>query len=165
MSEDNEKSRENSREQVVGQKRDMFLESACNTTKFADIDQRIRERGYKETESIVQRGIRSEDPFDLYQVIRRYASDDNQAIATWIGLDPEKVDSGEVSYDMIEVPDEIQDTERDKQELYPLIVGFLNDEEITFLATNNGIEENELDKSILRNAFERSRHSDRKNST
>jgi len=62
---------------------------------------------------------------------------------------------------MIEVPDEIQDAERDKQELYPLIVGFLNDEEIGFLATSNGIEENEIDKSILRNALRESSQTSR----
>ena len=74
---------------------------------------------------------------------------------------PKKVDSGEVSYDMIEVPDEIQDAERDRKELYPLIVGFLNDEEIGFLATSNGIEENEIDKSILRNALRESSQTSR----
>jgi len=62
---------------------------------------------------------------------------------------------------MIEVPDEIQDAERDRKELYPLIVGFLNDEEIGFLATSNGIEENEIDKSILRNALRESSQTSR----
>mgnify|MGYP000041245662 CR=1 FL=1 len=161
MSKDSENGRENSRLRVVGQKRDMLLERVYDTTKFADLDKKIRERGYEETESIVQRGIRPEDPFDFYQVIRHYTNEDDRAIATWIGLDPEKVDSGEVSYDMIEVPDEIQDAERDRQELYPVIVGFLNDEEIGFLATSNGIEENEIDKSILRNALRESSQTSR----
>ena len=161
MSKDNESGHGNSRQQVVGQKRDRLLERVYDTTKFADLDREIRERGYEETESIVQRGIRSEDLFDLYQIIHFYTDEDNEAIATWIGLDPEKVDSGEVSYDMIEVPDEIQDAERDRQELYPLIVGFLNDEEIGFLATSNGIEENEIDKSILRNALRESSQTSR----
>ncbi|MGQ3330900.1 MULTISPECIES: hypothetical protein [Halorubrum] len=155
MSKDNENGRGNSRQQVVGQKRDMLLERVYDTTKFADLDKKIRERGYEETESIVQRGIRPEDPFDFYQVIRHYTNEDDQAIATWIGLDPEKVENGEVSYDMIEVPDEIQDTERG-QELYPLIVAFLNDEGIGFRATSKGIEEHELDNSILRNALKES---------
>ncbi|WP_143421198.1 hypothetical protein [Halorubrum ezzemoulense] len=156
MSKDNENGRENSRLRVVGQKRDMLLKRVYDTTKFADLDKKIRERGYEETESIVQRGIRPEDPFDFYQVIRHYTNEDDRAIATWIGLDPEKVDSGEVSYDMIEELDEIQDLERDAQELYPLIVAFLNDEGIGFRATSTGIEENELDNSILRNALKES---------
>ncbi|WP_434522042.1 hypothetical protein [Halorubrum sp. AS12] len=156
MGKDNENSPENSRQQVVGQKRDTLLERVSDTTKFADLDERIRERGYEETESVVQRGVRPEDPFDFYQVIRRYTNEDDRAIATWIGLDPEKVDSGEVSYEMVAELDEIQDLERDTQELYPVIVAFLNDEGIGFRATDTGIEENELDKSILRNAFRES---------
>ncbi|WP_283403833.1 hypothetical protein [Halorubrum sp. DM2] len=156
MGKDNENSRENLRQQVVGQKRDMLLERVYDTTKFADLDKKIRERGYEGTEPIVQRGIRSEDPFDFYQVIRHYTNEDNRAIATWIGLDPKKVDSGEVSYDMIEELDEIQDLEMDTHELYPLIVAFLNDEGIGFRVTSTGIEENELDNSILRNALKES---------
>lgn len=132
------------------------MERVYDTTKFADLDKKIRERGYEETESIVQRGIRSEGPFDFYQVICHYTNEDNQAIATWIGLDPQKVDSGEVSYDMIEGLDEIQDLERDTHELYPVIVAFLNDEEIGFQTTSTGIEENKLDNSILRNALKES---------
>ncbi|WP_147438099.1 hypothetical protein [Halorubrum sp. Atlit-28R] len=162
MEKNDENSRENSRHQVVGQKRDMLLESVYDTTKFADLDKKIRERGYEETESIVQRGIRPEDPFDFYQLIRHYTNEDNQAIATWIGLDPEKVDSGEVSYDMIEELDEIQDLERDTQELYPVIVAFLNDEGIAFRATSTGIEEDELDNSILRNSLKESFQTSRK---
>ena len=156
MGKDNENSRENPRQQVVGQKRDMLLGRVYDTTKFADLDKKIRERGYEGTEPIVQRGIRSEDSFDFYQVIRHYTDENNQAIATWIGLDPEKVDSGEVSYDMLEELDEIQEAERDVQELYPVIVGFLNDEGIGFRATSTGIEENKMDDSILRNALKES---------
>lgn len=141
---------------MVGQKGEMLLERVCDTTPFADLDERIRERGYEVTESIVQGGVRPEDPFDFYQVIHRYTNEDDRAIATWIGLDPERVDSGEVSYDMIAELDEIQDQERDTQELYPVIVAFLNDEGIGFRATGTGIEENELDNSILRNALEES---------
>jgi hypothetical protein len=156
MDKDTENGRENSRHRVVGRKREMLLKRVCNTTKFADLDEKIRERGYEETESIVQRGVRPDDPFDFYQVIRRYVDEDNRAIATWIGLHPEKVDSGEVSYEMIEESDEIQDLERDTRDLYPLVVAFLNDEGIGFRATSTGVEENELDNSILRNAFEES---------
>ncbi|WP_139042948.1 hypothetical protein [Halorubrum tropicale] len=57
---------------------------------------------------------------------------------------------------MIEELDEIQDLERDAQELYPLIVAFLNDEGSGFRATSTGIEEHELDNSILRNALKES---------
>ncbi|QWC20453.1 hypothetical protein [Halorubrum sp. 2020YC2] len=139
MDEDGENSRENSRQQVVGQKRDTLLERVSDTTKFAGLDERIRERGYELTESVVQRGVRPEDPFDFCQVIRRYANEDDRAIATWIGLDPERVDSGEVSYEMVAELDEIQELKRDARELYPVVVAFLNDEGIGFRATGTGI--------------------------
>lgn len=120
-----------------------------DTTKFAHFDERIRERGYEVIDSIVRCGIRPEDPFDFYQLIRHYSNEDTQAIATWIGVDPEKIDSGEVSYDMIVDLDELQDLEGETYELYPHIVTFLTDEKTGSRATSTGIDETGINNICL----------------
>lgn len=144
------------REQLTGEDREQLLNKVYETTPFRKLDQNIRERGYNETQSIVQRGIRSEDPFDLYQVTQFYQMDSNQATATWIGLHPTKRERGEVSYDMIEMLDSIDpSTDRTDESRFPVIVGFLDNEDISLRATSDGIEENAMDMNILADAVEK----------
>lgn len=137
---------ENQRERVRGDERDRLLEAVSAKTDFDELDDHIQDRGYRHTRSIVQRGTQSEEPFDLYQVIQFYRKGDAQATATWIGLDPKEVERGTASYDMIDIS-ETASSERGSPDdpVYPVIVGFLDEEEIGLQVTAAGIEENKME--------------------
>ena len=138
-------------EEVTGAERDSLVRWVRETTDLPQLDEAVRSRGYERTgDTQVVRGCRPDDPFDIYQVGYQYCGDDGEhGVALWRGLHPERLDSGAVSYEMVHdlVPD---DASFDSP--LPLVAAYLGD--VALSPTDDGFEENRIDRQGLRDAAE-----------
>lgn len=137
------------RRPLTGDERDQFTERVFQTTRIEEVDQYIRTRGYERTHVDAERELLSEYSFDLSHLTIHYSDGESLAFAKWIGLDPNLVESGEITYEAVHAEvdfDEIVDVPSgETANVWPVVVGFLDDGRVGLSLSADGIEENSVD--------------------